>query len=375
MRICHVITRMVAGGAQRNTLMCAENQAQRGHEVSLLSGVESSAEGCLLELARAAPFEFVEIPSLVREIRPLQDTLALAWLIRHIRRLRPQVLHTHTSKAGILGRLAGLACRVPVIVHTPHGHVFHSYFSERKAALFKLCERWLGRVTDMVIGLSHGCVRDHLQERIVPASKLVVIPSGVPLERFRALGPSGGEVPCVGYLGRLADIKGPLDLIEAFAILKQQNAEEACLLMVGDGPQRQAVEAAITRHGLQGCVELTGWQTDTAAHLARMDVMVVPSHNEGMGRVVVEAMAAGIPVVATAVGGLVDLVVPEYTGMLTAPRNPQALAGAIRSLLERPDRGRAWGENGRGFSQQFSDTVMFERLELLYQKLLRQAGA
>ena len=375
MHVCHLITRMVAGGAQVNTLICAERQAREGYRVTLISGIETSAEGSLLEQARSSPMlEFIELPSIVREVSPFRDLLAAWQLTQLFRRLSIDVLHTHTSKAGIVGRLAAWVCRIPVVIHTPHGHVFHSYFSPLRTHLFKYCEKFLAWLcTDALVALSSGCLKDHLNEGVIGAEKMVIIPSGVPLQAFQALRRAHNSTPVVGYIGRLADIKGPLDLVEAFPSVLE-HFPEARLLIVGDGPQRQLVENKLHQQNCRGKAELTGWQEDTRPYLEKMDLLVVPSHNEGMGRVVVEALAAGIPVVATEVGGLVDLVQPDWTGMLVPPQNPPGLAAGITALLSLPDRGRQMGENGRERALLFSDQVMFQRLDQLYAKIADLKG-
>ena len=369
MKVVHVITRLVAGGAQRNTLLCAAEQRARGHQVVVISGVQTSSEGCLLAEARQADYELVEMASLVREISPAKDLAALMQLYGYLRHNRCDVLHTHTSKAGLLGRIAGALAGVPVIVHTPHGHIFHSYFSRSKEMLFRWLERLVAPLADMQVMLSPGDLRDHLREGITSAGRLCVIPSGVPLQRFLQCAPLPKEGPVViGFLGRLADIKGPLDLVEAFALLHPKFPEWR-LLLVGDGPQRDQVDERVLRLGLQDYVRITGWQADTLPYLSEMDVLCVPSHNEGMGRVVVEAMACGLPVVATRVGGLPDLVRHNHNGKLCRPKQPGDLAEQLADLLQLPDRGRTLGQRGREMAHQYSDQVMFERLEQLYERL------
>jgi glycosyltransferase involved in cell wall biosynthesis len=374
LKICHIITRLVAGGAQRNTLSCALHQASAGHEVAVISGPETGSEGSLLEEAAAAQaYRLVLAPDLVREVDPRRDWRALLHLLRYLRAQRPDLVHTHTSKAGVLGRVAAKLARIPIVVHTPHGHVFHSYFSRAKEEAFKWCERALAlAATDAIVMLSSGELEDHLREKIMRADQAVIIPSGVPLGDFLALTPvPAAPEPRLGYVGRLADIKGPLDLIRAFALVLDKRP--GCrLTIVGDGPLRGEVGALIRELRMDNEVEILGWQSDTRAHLQAMDMLIVPSHNEGMGRVVVEAMAAGLPVVATAVGGLVDLVQDGHTGRLVAPHRPDLLAATILQVLELPDRGRSMGENGRMVAPAFGQDVMFSRLDELYARLARR---
>lgn len=368
MRILHVITRLVHGGAQRNTIMCAADQARRGHEVTLVTGTESGPEGSLLEEARRDPYRLVELPALVREPSPRHDLLAFVALWRLMGREGYDVVHTHTSKAGILGRWAAWLRRVPAVVHTPHGHVFHGYFSPPKAALFKAVERASARVTHRIVTLTEGDLQDHLREGIAPPDRFVTIPSGVALEGFRRpAGPSPhGET--IGCVARLVEVKGPLDLLEAMAHVAAR-FPRARLLLVGDGPLRAQVEGRIRDLGLQDRVVLAGRLEDPAPALREMDVFALPSHNEGMGRAAVEAMAAGLPVVATRVGGLPDVVSAD-AGILVPPRDPVALAEALCRLLGDPDLRRRLGDGGRARAERFSDRVMFESLERLYADVL-----
>lgn len=349
------------------------NQARSGHEVCVISGPETGSEGSLLEEASNAPYRLVVVPDLVREVSPLLDLKALLKLVQFFVRNPADICHTHTSKAGILGRLAAKMAGVPIIIHTPHGHVFHSYFSPAKTLVFKWVEILLARIaTDRLVLLTRSELREHLEHKIIPAHQTHVIPSGVSLQQF-----SGGrrlkasdEGLTVGYVGRLADVKGPLDLVAAMSSVCTM-LPHAHLIVVGDGPQRSEIEQAVSSLGLTNNVTLAGWQDNVAGYLAKFDLLVIPSHNEGMGRVAVEAKAAAIPIVATEVGGLLDLITPGYSGILCPPRDPRRLANAIVAVLTQSDCGRAMGRNGAREALEFSEEVMFKRLEALYENLAR----
>jgi len=371
LRILHVITRLIHGGAQRNTMMCAAEQARRGHEVTLVTGPEAGPEGSLLEEAAQDPYRLIVLPDLVRDPSPAHDLRALVGLWKLMGEQRFEVIHTHTSKAGILGRWAAALRRVPAVVHTPHGHVFHGYFSSWKTRAFREVERLTARTTDRIVALTEGDLRDHLQEGIAPAERFVIIPSGVSLERYRRK-PENSERRqglTMGFVARLVEVKGVLDLLEAAALVVAR-FPRARLVLVGDGPLREAVLERIETLGLNPHVELLGRLEDPAPALQGFDLFVLPSHNEGMGRAVVEAMAAGLPVVATCVGGLPDVVVDGETGLLVPPRDPGALAEALMRLLEDPGLRTRMGQAGQARAEEFSDQVMFERLETLYSEIL-----
>ena len=371
MKILHVITRLIHGGAQRNTMMCAAEQARRGHAVTLVTGPEAGPEGSLLEEAAQDPYRLIVLPDLVRDPSPTRDLRALFELWKLMGDHEFQVVHTHTSKAGILGRWAAALRRIPAVVHTPHGHVFHGYFSSWKTRFFREIERLTARVTHRIVALTEGDLRDHLQEGIAPADRFVIIPSGVSLERYRRPleTASGGQDLTIGFVARLVEIKGVLDLLEAMTLVVAR-FPRARLVLVGDGPLRETVLERIQDLDLASHVELPGRLEDPAPALRSFDLFVLPSHNEGMGRAAVEAMAAGLPVVATCVGGLPDVVVEGETGLLVPPREPEALAEALARLLEDPDLRDRMGRAGQVRAEEFSDQVMFERLEALYSEIL-----
>jgi glycosyltransferase involved in cell wall biosynthesis len=376
LRILHVITRLIRGGAQVNTMMCAAEQARRGHEVTLVTGAETGPEGSLLEEASRDPYRLVVFPDLVRDPCPSRDLRAFLALWSLMGTERFDVVHTHTSKAGILGRWAAFLRRVPAVVHTPHGHVFHGYFSSLRSRVFREAERATARVTHRMVALTEGDLQDHLEEGIAPPERFAIIPSGVTLERYRRTAPPSRPegVVTLGFLARLVDVKGPLDLLEAMARLAARYPRVR-LVMVGDGPLRPVVEERIRALDLQDRVDLLGRLEDPVPALHGFDVFVMPSHNEGMGRAAVEAMAAGLPVVATRVGGLPDVVQDGLTGLVIPPRDPEALAAALTRLLDDEALRARMGQAGLARAEEYSDKVMFERLEALYTEVLAEVRA
>ncbi|MEW5736093.1 MAG: glycosyltransferase family 4 protein [Thermodesulfobacteriota bacterium] len=386
-RILHVITRMDRGGSAQNTLATCQGLADRYRQTLVFGptlesemGPEEQAE-VSRELAEAQDrgVEVLVAQDLVRAISPLKDAGALRELFRIIRERRPQIVHTHSSKAGLLGRLAARAARVPAVIHTPHGHVFSGHFGPAASRVFLAVERAAARITDRTVALTEGERNDYLALKVGAPESIVVIHSGVPLERFSrqsstpadareslGLGPDG---PVVGTVGWLLPIKGPGTLLAAMGRVWETHPD-AVLVYVGQGPLQEELAREASRMGKGKNVIFTGWRSDVENLLPAFDVFVLASENEGMGRAVVEAMAAGKPVAASRVGGIPDLVRDGETGFLVPPGDSPALAGAIETLLADPARASAMGEKGRELAPAFSLSAMLEKLDRLYGDVL-----
>jgi glycosyltransferase involved in cell wall biosynthesis len=375
MRILHLITRMDRGGSAANTLACALAQQRAGHAVHLAMGpsVESSmsvgektavAEG--LTVFRDAGGTVHELANLLRRLG-VHDLRARRDIRSLIRAVRPDVVHTHTSKAGALGRLAAWG-QVKAVVHTPHGHVFHGYFGAAKTRLFVQAERLLARRCHALVALTTAECDEHLRFRIGTPQQWHVIPSGVPVTHLAAAvarcRAEAGDVSPVWQamsVGRLVPIKGMDRLLRAWAYV-QTEQPGAKLAIVGDGPERASLEGLIGELGLADSVELAGWQ-DPVPYLAAADRFVLLSRNEGMGRAVVEAMAAGLPCVVSRVCGLAELVDVSVGAVVDAD---DALAVAQALLRPWNDGVR---ERARARADGYATEVMVERLEVLYRDL------
>ena len=383
-KVLHVITRMIRGGAQENTLATVVGLRDRGYDVTLATGPSWGREGELLTEALEQGIPVMIFPELTREVRPLKDLLTFFKLSAWLGRNRCAIIHTHTSKAGLLGRLAARLRGIPVIVHTPHGHVFHSYFSPWKERLFLSLERSAAGWTDRLIALTERCRREHVDLGVGRASQWVTIPSGVDESRFQdfsgertAILASFGIPPerkIVGFVGRLAPVKGALDLVEALPVIFRE-VPEAHVLLVGDGEDKPVLLERVRALGLTDRVSLAGHREEIDRLMSAMDLLVVPSRNEGMGRVIVEAGFLAKPVVGTAVGGIPDLIEDSETGLLVERRNPPALAHAVVRLLKDP---RSASELGRRLREKvlqgFTEAQMAAKIHGLYRETLREKG-
>jgi len=391
-KVIHVITRLDWGGSAQNTLLTAVGHDRSRFDPLVVAGAigqwddqggaqAGEAQGGIL---RQAGVRWQMLPSLTRELHPFKDLVALWQLIRLFRRERPAIVHTHTSKAGALGRLAAWMARVPVLVHTPHGHVYYGHFGRCLSRLFLFIERVLARVTTSMIALTEAEREDHLTQRVGLRGAFAVIPSGIDVERFRRAGsgaaarlpgttyPDGAFV--IGSVGWLTPVKGHAVLIEAFARLKRKHPA-VHLLLIGSGWLRDELKTLAASLGVASSVDLLGMRTDVPECLGAMQCFVLPSLNEGMGRALVEAMAAARPVVASRVGGIPAIVEDRRTGLLVPPGDADALAAAIAEVIERPDWARTLGLAARDrIDASFSVPAMVRAIEAVYDEALKRVG-
>ena len=385
-KILHIITRLDMGGSAQNTFLTCLNLSRK-FDMVLVCGLSQESNMTDSEMkvvdkqiydARINGVKIVQIPSLVRRISPVNDVRTLFDLVRIIKTEKPDVVHTHTSKAGILGRLAAIIARVPLLVHTPHGHVFVGHFGPMLSKIFLWVERLFAFLTDRVVVLTEGESRDYTDFNVYPRDKHVKIHSGVDIEKFkqnsvnavekkRSLGlDQNGFV--VGFIGWLLPIKGPMHLLMAMESV-WQNCDDAVLVYIGKGELDVDLRAEAMKISANGRINFLGWRDDVHEIMPVFDIFVLPSLNEGMGRVLVEAMAAGKPIVASNVGGIPDLVQHEYNGLLVPPGDEKALAAAIMELIKDPGKAKAMGQRGRERCHQFSLESMIDKLDQLYMEL------
>jgi glycosyltransferase involved in cell wall biosynthesis len=377
LRVLTVITRLELGGAQRVALHTAATLDRRRFEAGLAWG-----PGDVLDAEARAVDELTtfEVDDLVRPVAPVRDLRALTGLRRAIRDFRPQVVHTHSSKAGVLGRLAARLERVPVVVHTVHGFGFTPLQSPVKRALFLRAEKLAARWTDHFVAVSHVNLDRGVELGLWTAEQASVIRAGVDLDRFRfaddgaaarrALAIPEG-VPVVTQIGNFKPQKAPLDFVRAAALVAAK-LPEARFVLVGEGPLRGDAEALATELGIADRTVFSGWWRDVPGLLAATMVSVLSSIHEGLPCSVVESLAAGVPVVATAVDGTPEVVRPGVNGELVDPGDPTSLADAILGILVDGDRRLAMSEAAADGLEDFDRDRMVRQLEDLYQCLCRR---
>ena len=381
--VLHIITRLIIGGAQENTMLTADMLPRERFAVDVLSGPQTGPEGSLIEEVCARGIPLTIEPTLVREINPLKDLRALLALYRHIRRGRYAIVHTHSSKAGILGRWAARLARVPLIVHTVHGWGFH----DRQHILVRHCLIWLERltapITDRLIAVSPRNIETGLDAGIGRPEQYVTIRSGIELQRFMRSGVSRhlareklgipDDAPVVGTVTRLSPQKAPLDTVRAMAIVAQE-LPEARFVLVGDGPLRRQVERLVGELGLRRRVILTGLRRDVPQLLSAFDVFILSSLWEGLPRVLPQAMAAGLPIVATDADGNAEAVVEGVNGYLVSRGDVASLAERVVRLLREPIQRSRMGQAGRERVMEFGARRMVQDIAALYEGLLREKG-
>ncbi|MBI2835600.1 MAG: glycosyltransferase family 4 protein [Acidobacteria bacterium] len=357
-RVLHIITRMILGGAQENTLLSVEGLNRRPeYDVTLLSGIDEGPEGELLTRARQA-CRVIVLPELYRELNPLDDAVAFWKLFRLIRQGRYHIVHTHSSKAGVLGRLAARLAGTPFVVHTLHSLVFHDYqprlVNRAWWALKKLC----APATDHFISVSSRISDKAIAEGIAPREKFTTIYSGMELDWFlhartdpsatrRELG-IPPDAPVVGKIARLFALKGHDQLLDAAPDIVERHPSVRFLL-IGDGVLQKHLKERARRAGILGNFVFAGLipRERIPDMIAAMDVVVHTSLREGLARVLPQALAMRKPCVSFDLDGAPEVVIPGETGFLVEPKNAAGLADAVSRLLGDPDLRARMGEAGR----------------------------
>ncbi|HEX2971830.1 MAG TPA: glycosyltransferase family 4 protein [Tepidisphaeraceae bacterium] len=383
MRIVHIITRLIVGGAQENTLLSCEGQHDRGHEVTLITGPALGPEGSLMERAMSYGYRVEVVDDMRRAVLPMRDWRTYRHLIRRLRELRPDVVHTHSSKAGILGRHAAHRAGVGAIVHTIHGLAFTASTSPVVNWAYKVLERRAAPITTKI-----ACVADAMREQSLAAGvgraeQYVTVYSGMETRPFvsppvardlvrRELGLQPGQV-AVGTIARLFDLKGHDDLLEAAPRLCRE-FPELRFVWVGDGILRQGFERRMTEMGLRDRFVLTGLVPPARIPelTNAMDILVHPSRREGLARALVQGQLAGKPVVTYDVDGNREGLIAGQTGFLVPAFDQGRFVESLATLLGDEKLRQSMGQAGRVFAlQRFGAQTMVEALERVYAEALR----
>ncbi len=386
-KILRVIARLNMGGPALHVAYLTAGLRERGYDTTLVAGSLARGEDSMAFVAEARGVDVVRIDELGREISPLRDLVATLRLARLIRRERPDILHTHTAKAGTVGRVAALLAgrhRPPIVVHTFHGHVLRGYFGPVRSLVFRLLERWLAGHTTALIAVSPQVRDDLVALRVAPPERFVVIRLGIELGE-RVAGAGDGRVEsrrylgippdrfAVGWIGRMTAVKRTDDVLVAFKRLREDGVE-AVLCMVGDGPDRPQLEQRAHELGIVRDTLFLGYQEDVAQFYAAFDALVLPSSIEGTPVSAIEALAAGRPVVATRVGGVPDVVEEGEDGFLVEPGATEELAERLAQLAADPELRERMGRAGRDrVLPRYAVPRLVDDVDRLYLSLLQDA--
>ncbi|HEY8082592.1 MAG TPA: glycosyltransferase [Solirubrobacterales bacterium] len=382
LRVLRIIGRLNMGGpAHQAALLSGRRFDPERYETLLVHGTLAAGEASLADLAEEEGARMRFVGELRQPVRPLRDSLALLKLIRVARAFKPDIVHTHTAKAGFLGRQASLAVRPrPAIVHTYHGHVLEGYFGVAKARLYLELERALARVSDRLIGVSQATVDDLVRLGVAPRERFQVLPLGLdldllaePVEGLRTqsreeLGVHSGEILLV-FVGRIVPIKR-LDLLLRAVAQARESEPRLRLAVVGDGDERPRLERQAAELGIAADVLFLGYRRELRPIFAAADVAVLSSDNEGTPVSLIEAAAAGLPAVATEVGGVGEVVTGD-TGILVPRGDVAALANAIVGMAVDAQRREICGRAARqGALGRYGADRLLSDIDALYLELV-----
>jgi glycosyltransferase involved in cell wall biosynthesis len=391
-KVCHIITKLELGGAQQNTLYTVKSLDRRRFVPLLITG----SEGVLVEEAKLYhDVKQYYLPELVREIRPIKDLVAFykIWqILRREKRATPQmslIVHTHSSKAGILGRWAAQFAGVSCIIHSIHGFGFHEYQSTLMRYLFISLEWLTSKITTHFIAVASANIEAGTRVGLFSQSQVSLIRSGIDLARFQDL----CEYPAskiqdirekilqelrisphkkiVGMIACFKPQKAPLDFVGAMKMVADIHPDVHAI-MIGDGVLRPQIETMIARYHLENVISLLGWRTDIPELLRMCQVLVLTSLWEGLPRVCPQAMAVGIPIVATNIDGIPEAVHDGVNGFLVQPGNIQEIAEKISYLLSNPEIAKNMGIQGQKYVQEFDIQRMVQQQEALYHSLVSE---
>ncbi len=383
MKVAHIITRMIIGGAQENTLFnCLDLQELYGDDILLLTGPSLGPEGKLLEQGRGGEVQVEEIPHLRRAIEPYSDWLAYRELLAALRRFRPDVVHTHSAKGGMLGRAAAWKLKVPAIIHTVHGAPFHPYQPWLVRKFFAACERWGARRCHKLVCVADAMRDLMLSESVAEREKFVTVYSGMEVEPFleapqyrasvRAELGIREDAIVIGKIARLFHLKGHQYVIEAAKSVVAR-FPQTVFLFVGDGVLKESLQSQIAALGLEKNFVFAGLVPPRRIpeFLGAMDILVHASLREGLARALPQALIAGVPVVSFDVDGAREVVLPGKTGFLLQPKDVAGLSEALVSLVGSAEMRQLYGDTGRKlFTEQFRHEVMTARLRAIYAEVL-----
>lgn len=379
-KMLHIITHLPIGGAQDNTLLTVERLDRKNYNIALLSGPEGNWRN---RAGNIKDIEVIYMKSLVRPLRPVKDFQALFKMIKLMREGKYDIVHTHQAKAGVLGRVAAWIVGVPVIVHTYHSFPFHDYMTVLERFVYIRIEKIIAKLTDRLIAVSELNLQKGVKLGIAPRHKFLTIYSGIDFSRFdisvnvsdvrKSLDiPDGDQI--VGMVGRLSEQKAPQYLVQAIPLVLEK-FPNTTFLFVGDGNLRNQLETIADECGIREQIKFLGFREDIPTLLHIMDIFILTSLWEGLGRSLTEAMFVGKPVIATAVEGVPELVENGETGLLIPTKDVAATAASLLQLLASPEKRKRLGKKAHEkVISNFNAALMVRKIGQLYHNLLVEKG-
>lgn len=386
MKVVHIITRLILGGAQENTLLTVEDQHRDWQDqVTLITGPAIGPEGSLIERAEQGGLDLRIVPEMRRSIHPWRDWVSYRRIKQLLREIKPDVVHTHSSKAGVIGRAAAWKLKIPV-VHTVHGPAFHPFQSRLSYQLFRAAEVWAAKRCNLMVSVCDAMTDQYVAAGVAPREKFVTVYSGMEVEPFlnpprtpevvrKDLGFEPRHI-VVGKIARLFHLKGHEYVISAASEIAEA-FPDVRFLFVGDGLLRSHLERRIADAGLTGKFVFTGLVPPEKVPelIGAMDIVVHASLREGLARVLPQGLIAGKPIVSYDVDGAREVCLPDVTGFLLPPESVDSLADAVKKLAADPELRQRMGETGRArFTEQFKHQTMTRRLRELYAELIGAKG-
>jgi glycosyltransferase involved in cell wall biosynthesis len=383
-KVAHIIARMITGGADENTLFTVQGLDKDRYEVDLIMGEEFDES--VLNKVKNNNFNIIQIKGLKWKLNFLYDPIVLIKLIKLMRKNRYDIVHTHTTKAGILGRIAARISGVPIIVHGLHGSTFEAFNSGLLNWLLFLFERLTGGFTDAYISVSGVLSEKYIERGIGKKENYYTVYSGMELDKFYG---ARGKIDCrkkqrelgigledfvIGNVARLESRKGHKFLIDAFKnLVEGQKDGQVKLLIIGEGNKREYLENYVNELNLRDKVIFTGYREDVEELMAVMDIFVLTSLREGLPRVLVQAAAVGMPSVAFNVDGVPEIIKDDYNGFLVKVKDVEQLENRIVKYINNKKLILLHGRNGREFIEnKWSIKGMVDRIDKIYQNLVRE---
>ena len=383
-KVAHIIARMISGGADENTLFTMEGLDKNKYEIDLIAGEE--LDESILNKVKNNHFNIIQIKGLKWKLNFLHDPIVLLKLIKLLKRKRYDIVHTHTTKAGILGRIAARIAGVPIIVHGLHGSTFQAFDSSLLNRLLFLFERLTGRFTDAYISVSGVLSEKYIEKGIGKKENYHTVYSGMELETFYGV---RGKIDCkkkrrelgigledfvIGNVARLETRKGHIFLIDALKnMMEERKGCPVKLLIIGEGEERGNLENYVKEANLEKKVIFTGYREDVEELMAIMDIFILTSLREGLPRVLVQATAVGVPSVAFNVDGVPEIIEDNYNGFLVKAGDVKQLTKRIMQYIDHKELLMLHGKNGRELIKgRWSIEDMVDKIDEIYQNLLRE---